>query len=500
MKILPNPQKSENISGSFVLNDNSMMFCDAEFMSQAERLADLVYESCGFFLQFTDVISDAQIIFAKDAQFAREGYVIMINQGVATVTASEASGCFYAVETLRQIFCLDEKQHQIACADCYVEDLPRFEYRGLMVDIARHFFGIDALKQIVDIMSQVKLNVLHLHLTDDQGFRIQIDKYPLLNEISSVRDGSEVVRDGETIIDDIPHSGYLTKQQVKELVDYAAERNVQIVPEIDLPGHFAAALAAYPEFSCTGAVSEVRKRWAASKELLCAGNDAANTFVKDILDEICEMFPCKYVHLGNENTPKDRWCNCKLCRERMSELKIDNFDELQTYLIETFRVHLLQRGKTVICRNDGLTATSDKHIVSQVWTPVKRRSTRKTQSERQIIVSLRGRLHFSRSYKRLSLKRVLRTNPFKGVRKSDRANVLGVEGAIWTQHITTEQELFYQLLPRMDALAECAWGWRGKDFVQRLQNRLARYEKLGISFNGKYSRRAAHTDSDEHNK
>lgn len=497
MKVLPFPQKSENISGSFVINDNAKIFCDGEFISQAERLADLVYHSCGFFLQFTDVIQEAQIIFAKDSQLNVEGYVIMINQGVATITSSDKRGCFYAVETLRQIFDLDSAQEQIVCNDCYIEDYPRFSYRGLMLDIARHFFDLNVLKQLVELMSQVKLNVLHLHLTDDQGFRLQIDKYPLLTEIASVRDGSEVIKDGESYIDDVPHAGYLTKEDVKELVSFADAHNVTIVPEIDIPGHFVAALAAYPQFSCTGTVSEVRKKWSASKDILCAGNDGAYDFVKDVLDEVCELFPSQYIHLGGENVAKDRWCNCKLCRERMSELKLDSFDELQTYMIEVFRTHLESHGKTVIIRNDGVTKNTDRRIVSQLWTPLKRhRAAKETRTGRQIIVSPRRRVHFNHEYDVISLGRTLKLNPYRGVKKADRVNVLGVEGAIWTQHIETADRLFFNILPRLDALAECAWSKCRKDFYPRLQKRLVYYDKLGLNYNRKFVRKVQVTAAD----
>lgn len=491
MKILPNPQKSENIYGSFCIDGNAKMFCDSQFVKQAERLADLVYESCGFFLQFTDVIEEAQIIFSKDEALHSEGYVIMINRGVATVTSSTEKGCFYAVESLRQVFRLDLKQKRIVCADGYVEDSPRFAYRGFMIDVARHFFGLDVLKRLVDLMSQVKLNVLHLHLTDDQGFRLQIDKYPLLTEIASHRCGSEVQKDGESYIDDIPHEGLLTKADVTELVEYAAARNVEIVPEIDLPGHFAAALAAYPELSCTGAVSEVRKKWSAAKDILCAGNDKVYEFVKDVLDEVCNLFPSRYIHLGGEYVAKDRWCNCKLCRERMAELKIDSLEELQTHMIEVFRSYLEEKGKTVIIRNDGITKNADTRIVSQLWTKQKRRrAAKETHRGRQIIVSPRGRVNFNRDYSEVSLNGILKVDPFRGVKKQDRPNVLGVEGAVWTQHVENVDQLFFQLLPRLDALAECAWSKHKKnDFRMRLQKRLVYYDKLGLNYNKKFVRK-----------
>ena len=361
MKIIPQPQKLVKISGNFTLDCDCFVFCDAKFSSLAERLATMIYDSCNITVTLTDEIDQAKIIFNSDDSIPREGYHIMLAQsGHATVTASDVSGCYYAVETLRQMFNLDAEQQLVTCANCYVEDAPKFTYRGLHVDVCRHFFGVDVIKRIIDLMSQDKLNKLHLHLTDDQGFRIEIDKYPLLKEISTVRDGSEVTADGKTFVDEQPHGGYYTKDDIREIVRYAAEHNVEVIPEVDVPGHMVAALAAYPEYSCNGAPLEVRKTWGISKDILCAGNDATYGFICDILDEVSELFPSEYFHLGGDEAPKDRWCNCKACRERLSELQLSNFEQLQTYMVEVFRKHLESKGKTVICWNDGITADSDK--------------------------------------------------------------------------------------------------------------------------------------------
>ena len=486
MNIIPNPQNFENISGSFVITDDSKIFCNAEFASQAERFRDLVNESCGFLLQFTEVIEEAQIIFSHAEEGEPESYVLMIAQGVATVTSSSPVGCFYAVETLRQILHLNEKQEQPTCANCYVKDSPKFAWRGLLVDVARHFFDVDTLKQIIDLMSQVKLNKLHLHLTDDQGFRLQIDKYPLLNDVSSVRGGSEVVKDGKRYVDDTPHSGYYTKDQIREIVAYASERNVDVIPEIDLPGHFVAALAAYPELSCARQVLEVRKTWGISKDILCAGNEQSYAFVKDVLDEVAELFPSEYVHLGGDEAPKDRWCNCKLCREKMAELKINDYDELQTYMIEIFRQYLEEKGKKVICWNDGLTSSANGEIVSQVWKSYKgSNAATHTKQGRKVIVSPFFYTYFGFPYAMTPLGKTLRLNPFKGVKPANRANVLGIEGAVWTEYIDSADKLFFHLLPRLDALAELAWSSNKTGFYKRLKPRLDYYGQAGISFNRK---------------
>lgn len=484
MKIIPQPKKIEKLSGSFSIEQGDVIFCDEQLKSQAVRFAQMVHNSANISLEFTDEIDAAKIIFTRVEQALAEGYFIMLSQGVATVKCADLAGCFYAVETLRQLFCLDSVNECVSCVDCYIEDAPKYSHRGLMIDICRHYYDLDTLKQIVDIMSQVKLNILHLHLSDDQGFRIQIDKYPKLNEISSVRNGSEVRANGKTYIKDEVIEGYLTKDDVRALVVYAAELNVEIIPEIDLPGHFVAALAAYPHLSCTGQVSEVRKQWGISKDILCAGNDAVYDFVYDILDEVSELFPSRYFHLGGDEVPKDRWCNCKLCRERMAEFNLANFDELQTYMIETFRKHLEQKGKTVICWNDGMTVSSHKDIAMQVWKPfTTKQGAREANNGRKIIMSPFMRLYFDYPYAMTPLCKTLRYNPAKGVKKDCLDNILGIEGCLWTEHVEDVDKLFFNLLPRIDALAECAWGYRGKGFTKRLRSRFVVYDKMRLTFN-----------------
>lgn len=486
MNIIPQPKKFEKICGSFKIDGDCFIFCNEQFKVQAERLVRMIESSVNVNVEFTDEIDSAKIIFSKYEECGKEDYFVMLSQDILTVKFSDMTGCFYAVETLRQLFGLDKKREIISCDNCYIEDSPKFSHRGLLIDVCRHFYGSDVLKQIIDLMSQVKLNKLHLHLSDDQGFRVQIDKYPLLNTVSSSRDGSEVVRNGKRYVEELPHGGFLTKDEIRELVVYAAERQVDIIPEIDIPGHSVAALAAYPEFCCTGQVTEVRKQWGISKDILCAGNDSTYDFVRDILDEVSDLFPSEYFHLGGDEAPKDRWCNCKLCRERLSELQLQNFDELQTHMVEVFRKYLESKGKTVICWNDGLTASSDKEIVSQVWKPLADNDgVKDANSGRKVIMSQHFNLYFDYPYAMTPLCKTLRFKPLKGVNKANSQNVLGVEGCLWTEYVDSSDKLFFNLLPRLDALAEVAWGYRSKNFAKRLKNRMETYDNLGLIYNGK---------------
>jgi len=486
MKIIPQPKKFEKISGTFSIEQEDAVFCDMQFRPQAERFAQMVKDSANISLVFTDEIDSAKIIFSKFDKISEESYFVMLSQGVATIKCGGVAGCFYAVETLRQLFYLDRYSDVISCGDCYIEDTPKYPYRGLLIDICRHFFGVETLKQIIEVMSQVKLNKLHLHLSDDQGFRVEIEKYPLLNTVGSVRNGSEITENAKTYIKEEVVEGYLTKSDVKELVEFARLRNVEIIPEIDIPGHFVAALAAYPEYCCTGQIAEVRKQWGISKDILCAGNDRTYEFVSGILDEVAEMFPSEYIHLGGDEAPKDRWCNCKLCRERMSELQLDNFDELQTYMVETFRKHLESKGKKVICWNDGMTKSADISIVMQVWKPfTTKQGAAEANSGRKVIMSPFCNMYFDYPYAMTPVSKTLRFNPSKGVKKECAENILGAEGCLWTERVSSREKLFFNLLPRLDALAECAWGYHGKNFENRLHKRYETYGKMGLTYNAR---------------
>lgn len=483
MNIIPKPHTYEKLGGEFTINRETTIFCEPIFYAQAKRFADLVEHSCGFCLAFAEQISSAQIIFTINENCRDEEYFLMISEGVATVSAKDVFGCFYAVETLRQLFELDEPHENATYDNCYIEDYPKFSYRGLSVDICRHYFPLSTLKTIVDLMSRVKLNKLHLHLSDDQGFRLEIEKYPLLNTIGSYRSGSEVLKNGVRSVDETPVSGYLTKLEAKELVAYAAERNVEVIPELDIPGHAVAMIAAYPQLGCDGSKPEIRKHWGISKEILCAGSDETYAFVKDVLDEICDIFPSDYIHLGGDEAPKDRWCNCKKCRAKLAELKLDNFEQLQTYMVEQFRSYLEAKGKTVICWNDGLGKNASSQIVSQVWKPLSLRSGKKQANHgRKTVLSPFFYMYFDYPYAMTPLKKTYRFNPLKGIKKDKVSNILGVEGTVWTEYICTEEKLFFNLLPRMSVLAEVAWGTNTGEFAKRANLYAKLYETENLTY------------------
>lgn len=482
MLIIPAPQKFVKIDGTFAVNAQTKVFCHQGFRQEIEPFCQLIKSSCGFEPSFTDNIEEAQVIFNHNVRCLDGQYLIMINQESATISSSDAAACFYAVQSLLRLVA-DVSAEEVRFKNYYVEDRPAFAYRGLSVDVCRHFFGVETIKKILDLMATFKLNKLHLHLSDDQGFRVQIDKYPLLNQVGSIRSGSEVVSNGSRFVDETPHGGYYTKADVAEIVSYAAARHVDVIPEIDVPGHAVAMIASYPRLSCTGQAVEVRKKWGISKEILCAGNDDTMQFVKDVLDEIAEMFPYEYVHLGGDEAPKDRWCNCKLCRQKVADLHLKDFDALQAHFVEELRAHLAQKGKKVICWNDGIDGANPE-VVSQVWKP-KTLSAGKKQANkgRKTILSPFFDMYFDYPYAMTPLFKTYAFSPLRGIKKSAKGNVWGVEGAIWTEYIADEQKLFFNLLPRLCALAEVAWGYKRVGFIKRVKSYFPVFEKSGLAFN-----------------
>lgn len=485
MHIIPQPKKIERLNGSFCIDADCRIHANPLFVAQAQRFASLVEASCGFLPTVTDELEQSRIIFNLDETYPVEQYSVMISDGVATVIAGNEVGCFYAVETLRQLLNLDYPQQTASCENCYIYDAPKFAYRGLMLDVCRHFFGVDTVKTTIDLMARNKMNKLHLHLSDDQGFRMEIKKYPLVNEIGSVRGGTEAVHDGKRYVDETPYGGYFTQQQLRDIVAYAAERQIDVIPEFDVPGHCVALIAAYPELSCNGKITEVRKKWGISKDILCAGNDKVYQVVCDILDEICDVFPSEYIHLGGDEAPKERWCNCKLCKQRLSDLKLGSFDKLQTHMVEEFRRHLAEKGRKVICWNDGIDETTNGDIVSQFWLGKKVSDrTRYPNGGRKTIMSPFFYTYFDYPYAMTPLRKTLSLDPLKGVKNSAKDNVWGVEGTLWSEYIEDDDKLFFHMLPRLDVLSECAWGYHTHKFFPYLKEKLALYDRLGLTYNG----------------
>ena len=316
----------------------------------------------------TDNAVENKLVFKTDSSMPSEAYhIICTDDNNILISSSDASGAFYAVMTLLQ---LADGNGVIPSVE--IEDAPRFRHRGFMLDCARHFWSVDKIKQILDVMARIKMNIFHWHLTEDQGWRIEIKKYPLLTEKGAIRKSTALSLTGyeeHKEPRDYTEYGrglYYTQEEVREVVAYAAKRNINIIPEIDMPGHFVAAIACYPELSCTEEKVDVSDRWGVLDNIACCGKENIYRFVKDIIDELCELFPYPYFHIGGDEVPKDHWKVCPNCQKKIRELGLKDENALQSYFNNVISAYLKEKGKHTVGWNEILEGENlDNSIIPQ---------------------------------------------------------------------------------------------------------------------------------------
>ena len=428
--------------------------------------------------------------FCLDRALGQEAYRVRSGEDGVIVQAGGLAGAVYAAASITQFMA----EHGGSLPFCVVEDAPRFGWRGVLLDVCRHFFPMETIYRLVDLMAYYKYNRLHLHLSDDQGFRFESERYPLLNSVGSWRKSTQVKRGGTTKQDGVPHGGYYTKDALRALVRYAGARGIEIVPELDMPGHALAILASYPELTCFQEPLEVATRFGVSdfsKTLFCAGNEKTYAFLFDLLDEITEVFPSPYFHIGGDESLKSEWKRCDACQRVRREQGLKNERELQGYFLNRVITHLEQRGKRVLIWNDGLCDTLSGSAICQYWVPFTvegpDRTARYINAGGAAILSPVTRMYYDYPYAVTPLKKTYGFQPtLMGVRKRNEKNILGVEAAIWTEWIDTEEKLFFHTLPRLAATAETGWTQRGilsyDSFLQRLKIHYALYERLGLPY------------------
>ena len=386
------------------------------------------------------LIGKTDTVRVKDDSLGEEAYEIIIKKDI-TLKASTDKGFFYAEKTLKQIFAQYED-----CIPCMIiKDEPKYEYRSFMIDCCRHFFPVPALKRMIDLCSDFKFNKFHWHLSEDQGWRIQIDKYPELTKIGSVRNGTSL----GTEVSSRKYGGYYTKEDVKEVIEYAKERYIDVIPEIDLPGHTSALIASIPELSCNDEKVEVKKVAGIFRDVLCVGNEKTFEVVFDILDEMCEMFPYEYFHIGGDECPRNHWKKCPKCQALIKREGLKDEDELQQWFTNRVVKYLKDKGKTAIGWNECLKGgTLDKDAVIQYWTDDKGITAK---SGHKTIVSDFFAHYADYPYEMTPLKKTYNFN----VDISE--NVIGVESPVWTEYIPTLERMLYMCFPRYLAVAENAW-------------------------------------------
>lgn len=384
--------------------------------------------------------ADAQIVKVADETMKNESFSIRIEKSI-TITASDEAGFFYAENALEQI----RFQCGKTLPDVYIQDSPRYEYRAFMIDCCRHFFGVEDLKKMIVRCAKMRFNVFHWHLTEDQGWRPEIKAYPELTEKGSVRYGSHFATEQNEEI----YSGFFTREQMQEIVDFAHKHHMTVVPEIDMPGHTSALLNSLPELVCGKKTVSVKTAAGIFGDIVCAGNENTYKILFEILDEICDIFPDGYIHLGGDEAPKKQWRECPCCQKRIKDEKLGNEEELQGYFINRIAAYLEAKGKKVITWNESLkSGILDKDVVVQRWLDPKNISLK---SDNKMIVSDFYHMYADYPYSMTPLKKVYNYNTALN------GNVIGTDIPIWTEYIYSMDCMEYMCFPRFIASAQDAW-------------------------------------------
>ncbi len=484
INVIPRPRVAEELEGSFKLQKRALAIKGDERLG---NLRQAVVCALGILAEEKE---EYDIKFIYTEKVKDEEYLLKVSEEEIKIFAADYNGAFYALITLKQLIVKGE----IPC--CRISDRPLYAYRGIQLDESRHFFGIETVKKLLDYMALYKLNRFHWHLTDDQGWRLEIKKYPLLTEIGSKRIGSQLHSWRSDEMDDEPVEGYYTQEEIKEIVAYAKARGIEIIPEVDFPAHAAAALASYNNLACREIECEVPnyfggkipkkagiKDW---NRTLCLGKDEVLEFVYDVLDETAELFPYPYIHVGGDEAPTDEWKKCPKCQQRMKENGLKNETELQGWFTNKLNNHLKSIGKTLIGWNEVLAAKGiDRDIVAQYWTNKNDKNVEKhLKNGGKALISKHKFFYFDMLHSYCTVKDTYNFDVKSLGLKKYSDSILGLEGENWTEWTATEDELFFKMANRGLALAECAWS-RSRDyadFIDRLQYNKRRLDKLEIYY------------------
>ena len=438
------------------------------------------------------------IFFLRDAGLEPEAYTLQVEPGHAVVRASGLNGVLYALESLRQLLppaiygekVAEKERWVLPC--CEIQDKPRFAWRGMHLDSSRHFWEISEIKRYLDVMAMYKLNRFHWHLTDDQGWRIEIKAWPLLSQIACWREGTVVGRDFSSS-DGIRYGGFYTQEEIREVVAYAAARGITVVPEIDLPGHMLAALSAYPELGCTGGPYAAWTRWGVSDQVLCVGKESTFIFLESVLSEVAELFPGEYIHIGGDECPKDEWKKCPDCQARIRELGLQDDGRftaeqyLQNYVTKRIQDFLAVKGKKVIGWDEILEGELAPGATVMSWRGTDGAKQASAQGFDAILTPtshcyfdyLQSEDHDSEPLGfggTVTLEKVYSMDPLEGIDPAQTSHILGVQANLWTEYISTPEHLEYMLLPRMLALSEVQWCPEGQRDLQRFLRVLREHE------------------------
>ena len=490
--IIPQPKEVRLDDGKpFELSPKTVIHYEAGLKREAQFLSEYVNDIMGYALKTQEYQgqTDGIVLKLSPADFNQaEAYEINITPKQVTIKGADAAGVFYGIQTLRKSLSISKLStsnsqqtlnSQLSTLNCQlpcgtIRDFPNFAYRGMHLDPCRHFIDLDSVKIYLDMMAMHNMNQFHFHLSEDQGWRIEIKQYPELTEIGAYRNGTVIGHNGN-LYDTIRHGGYYTQDELRDLIQYAAERHINIIPEIDLPGHMQAALACYPNMGCTGGPYEVWRRWGVSDDVLCAGNEEAMQFAENVLNEVIDLFPSPYIHIGGDECPKVRWEKCPKCQAKIKELGIkkdDKFsaeDYLQSYVMNRMAKVVEARGRRVIGWDEILEGNVSETAIIMSWRGTEG-GIEAARKGHDVIMAPSSHLYFDYYQSEdiasepmciggyLPVERVYEFQPLPEVLSpEEQKHIIGVQANIWTEYIAHFWHVQYMALPRMEALTEIQW-------------------------------------------
>ncbi len=462
--IIPAPAELHPGEGTFLLSDDATMAFHPVFAAEAKLMA----EQCGLKLA-SPLDSSAQIVLLLEEGLPPEGYEMDIAADGILIRASTSQGIWWGGQTLRQLLLDGRNLPQLS-----IVDAPRFRWRGMLLDCGRHMMSVDYVKQTIDRLSLHRMNVLHWHLVEDQGWRLEIDAYPKLTSVGAWRTNPDGTRYG----------GFYTKNQVREIVAYAAARHVTVMPEIELPGHCQASLAAYPELSCTGGPFEVQTQWGIFPDIYCAGNDAVFEFLETVLGEVLELFPSQYIHIGGDEAPRARWRDCEKCQARIQAEGLRDEHELQSWFIGRIGQWLEAHGRRMIGWDEILEGGLPDGAAVQSWRGMDG-AIAAVKAGHDAVISPTSHCYLDYSIAQTSLRKSYSLEPVPpGLSPEEAAHILGGEANMWTEY-APEDIVDTKIWPRLAGIAERLWSPADRrdfeDFRDRWQHHRSRLESLGVT-------------------
>ncbi|WP_418377426.1 family 20 glycosylhydrolase [Alistipes finegoldii] len=483
--IVPYPNHLEAGRGTYRVTDRPVT-CDSRTDERTQRAvvgfaARLATVTGGTNpVTVADEMPASGIRFVTDESLPAEGYELNVDGEGIEVRASQFPGFLYALQSLGQLLPAavygtepaPDAAWEVPCVK--IADAPRFAYRGMHLDVARHFFSVDEVKRYIDVMAIHKLNTLHWHLTDDQGWRIEIKRYPELTAVGSIRKATVVRKEWGTY-DGTPYGGFYTQDEIRDVVKYAADRGITVIPEIDLPGHMLAALTAYPELGCTGGPYEVWGRWGVADDVLCPGREKTFEFLEGVLTEVMELFPSEYIHIGGDECPKVRWEKCPRCQAKIRQLGLKDDGEhtaehyLQSYVTDRIGKFLAQHGRRIIGWDEILEGRAPSDAVVMSWRGSEG-GIAAAKLGHDVIMTPNSHFYFD-YYQSLDtdaepfgiggyipMEQVYSYDPaFPELTPEQQKHILGVQANLWTEYVLSDEHLEYMLLPRLAALSEVQW-------------------------------------------